>query len=80
MPRYFFNSEDGECYRDKAGTLLRDLASARREGVKILGELILHDPDLFLKTETFKVIIKDEHHLTLYVLDMGGLAAPAAGK
>jgi hypothetical protein len=62
-----------------SGTVLPNLAAARREGVKILGELILHDPDLFLKTETFRIIIQDENHLTLYVVDMSGLAAPAAG-
>lgn len=80
MPRYFFHSEDGDFYRDERGTVLADLASARREGVKILGELILLDPELFLKTEAFRVIIQDERHLTLYVLDMSGVAAPAAGR
>ena len=80
MPRFFFNSEDGDCFLDKSGTVLPNLAAARREGVKILGELIVHDPELFLKTESFRVIVQDENRLTLYTIDMSGLTSPAAKR
>lgn len=77
MPRFFFHSEDGQCFRDQEGTVLPDLAAAKRDGVKILGELMLHDPDLFLATESFRIIIQDDRGLTLYVVEMSGLAGPA---
>jgi hypothetical protein len=77
MPRFFFNSEDGEAFRDKTGMEFPDFASARREGVRMFGELILSDPDLLLKTQSFKVFIQDESRLTLYVLDMSGFGSPA---
>jgi hypothetical protein len=78
MPRFFFHSEDGHRFQDKEGTVLLDLATAKRDGVKILGELMLHDPDLFLATERFRIIIQDDTGLTLYVVEMSGMASSAA--
>jgi hypothetical protein len=78
MPRYFFHTEDGQCFPDEIGTELANLAAAQREAVKILGQLIKDDPDLFLQTEAFRVIIQDETGLTLYLIDVTGVRSPAA--
>lgn len=75
MARFYFNSEDGECFRDQEGTDLPDLAAAERDGIKIFGELVLNDPELFLTTETFRIIIQDQQRLTLYVIETSRMAS-----
>lgn len=79
MPRYFFHSQDGATQLDKEGSVLPDLATAKAEAVKILGELLRHDPDLVLEGDGFRIIIQDDKGLTLYVVETSGLSAPAAG-
>jgi hypothetical protein len=45
MPRFHFNVRDGSDLRDRDGTELPDLRTARREAVKLAGRLLLDEPD-----------------------------------
>ena len=44
MPRYFFHISDGRFIRDDEGTVLPNVATARREAIRMAGTL-LHDED-----------------------------------
>ena len=79
MSRFYFHSEDGSLFEDKIGTELPDLPAAQHEAVRLLAELLRADPQMFLKTDAFRMIIQDEAMNTLYVIDMAGTAALPSG-
>lgn len=79
MPRFFLNSEDGDRFRDKAGTGRPDAAAARCEAVKILGALTLREPGLVLAAERFTLVGQAEAHLTLFVWEMAGIDCARRG-
>lgn len=41
MPRYFFHIDEGRRHSDTSGVELADLEAARREALKIIGELMI---------------------------------------
>lgn len=43
MPRYFFHVDGERRYVDKDGVELADLVAARRESLRVIGELITGD-------------------------------------
>jgi hypothetical protein len=79
MPKYYFNTEDGVCLTDKDGTELADVESAKREAVQLICETLRNNAGAFWRTESFRVVVKDETDLTLFCLELSATLAPALG-
>ena len=80
MPRYFFNIDDGRSPRDKEGTELKDLATAKCEGVKLAGRIICEDSDRFWDRREWGLTVTDSAGLILFSLAFLGTEAPAAAR
>lgn len=80
MPRFFFHTEDGRCLQDEEGTDLIDVHAARNEAVMILAELLKDDPEEFWRDRSFKLTVTDDEGLTLYILDVSGVASAAVER
>ena len=78
MPRFYFHAEDGRCFPDEEGTLLPDTRAARRQATAVFGELVKEMPDGVWDSGAFRVTVKDEDGLVLFVLDMSAVTSPAA--
>ena len=78
MPRYFFNTKNGECLRDDQGVELSNLEAAKAEAAQILVESLNRSPQTLWETGHFSVIVTDEAGLTLVVVDADGAVSPAA--
>ena len=80
MPRYFFNIDDGQSVRDSDGTELKDLATAKCEGVKLAGRLICDDASRFWDRREWGLTVTDSAGLILFSLAFLGTEAPAAAR
>lgn len=60
MPRYFFNTIDGDRFHDDEGVDLADDTAARREALVLLGEVLRERGDAFWKTGRFTLSVVDE--------------------
>ena len=67
MTRYFFHVEDAQPFTDAMGTVLPDLAAARRESVRYAGALLADLPDAFWSSRTWAMHVADGHR-TLFTL------------
>jgi hypothetical protein len=68
MPRYFFNSEDGSLFCDEDGAEIPDLATARREAVRLLGESLQQGPGLMDANGWFRIEVTDEQRRRLFLV------------
>ncbi|HEX9931209.1 MAG TPA: hypothetical protein VGB08_00010 [Allosphingosinicella sp.] len=80
MPRYFFHIHDGVGNHDTEGTELKDLATAKCEGVKLAGRAICDDAATFWDRREWSLTVTDETGLVLYSLNFLGVEAPAAAR
>jgi hypothetical protein len=80
MPRFFFHTEDGQCFRDADGTELIDVHAARNQALMILADSLRHDPEEFWRDRSFKLTVTDERGLTLYILDVSAVASAAVDR
>ncbi len=80
MPRYFFNIDDGRSARDLDGTELKDLVTAKCEGVKLAGRKICDDAGSFWDRQEWGLTVTDGEGLILFSLAFIGVEAPAAGR
>jgi hypothetical protein len=78
MPRYFFHINDGVANRDEEGTVLKDLATAKCDGVKLAGQAICDAGEAFWDKQEWTLTATDEAGLTLFSLHLVGFEAPAA--
>lgn len=60
MPRYFFDSEDGNVERDDVGTELPDVAAAKVEAMRYAGAIVADRPDELAATGRFRVVVRDQ--------------------
>jgi len=79
MPRFHFHAEDGGGYPDEEGVELAGLSDARRQAVRMLGELLREQPDRFWEAGGLVLTVTDDRGLVLFVLDASATLAPAAG-
>lgn len=70
MPRFFFHTADGSRQRDTVGTELKDVATARREGVRIGASILAEDPDLLWDGREFRVLVTDQSDQLLVTVIM----------
>jgi hypothetical protein len=80
MPQYFFHTQDGVRFTDDEETSLADLTAARDEAVKIMAQLVEHEPSAFWETGSFSVTVTDERGLILLTLDLSGTYSPAVRR
>ena len=78
MPRYFFHIDDGAMLHDDEGTILKDLATAKCEGVKLAGQAICDAGGEFWEKQEWTLTATDEAGLTLFCLHILGTEAPSA--
>jgi hypothetical protein len=79
MPRYYFHTEDGECFADADGLELPDLDAAKAAALKYLREM-LWSPREFWRDGRFRVIVTDGEGLTLFTLDLSAEMADAEAR
>jgi hypothetical protein len=77
MPRFYFHTEDGGVQPDEDGVDVISMADARRQAVRMLGELLQEQPERFLEDGGLKLTVTDERGLVLFVLDASATDAPA---
>jgi len=65
VPRYFFQTTNGELTPDADGIVLPDVSAARVAAIKLAGELLKDTPDLLSDTTAMKVVVTDEQARTL---------------
>jgi hypothetical protein len=78
MPRYFFHVIDGVTCTDLEGVEIGSLAEARREAVRLSGEILSEHPGDFWTDEQWRMDVADESGLTLFALHFSAVDAPAA--
>ncbi len=76
MPRYYFHVEDGVSSHDDHGTDLADLESAKKEGLRIMSEVVREDLADFWRKDRLSVRITDREGRPLYSLDLTGTPGP----
>ena len=77
MPRYFFDLRDGSYIPDTDGTDLADLRTARIAAVELAGILLKEGAAKFWDGLEWRIEVKDEAGLILFVLDFSATDSPA---
>lgn len=78
MPRYFFHVLDGQDFPDDRGVELPDLRAARKEAVRVAGNLLLDISESFWSTGQWTIRVTDDRDLTQFQLTFFATDAPAA--
>ncbi|MCW6511765.1 DUF6894 family protein [Lichenifustis flavocetrariae] len=69
MPRYHFNTHDGQTTLDREGTVLSGLRAARRRAIRLSGALIESDFARMQLGEDWRMEVTDDHGRLLFRLD-----------
>ncbi len=80
MPRYFFHVIDGVTCTDMEGVEIASLSEARREAVRLSGEILREHPGDFWADEQWRMDVTDETGLTLFALHFSAVDAPVQGR
>ena len=80
MPRYFFDLRDGTYLPDHEGTELPNLQAARVAAVELAGGLLKDGAAKFWDGMEWRVEVKDEAGLLLFILDFSATDSPAVPK
>ena len=75
--RYFFETENGECFPDDTGTELPDLRAACVEASRILGDFLKERPKDFWDTDHLQLSVSDDSRMKLFTLRLSVTLAPA---
>lgn len=76
MPRYHFNTSDGQVVRDPQGFECVDLAEAKQRAVRIAGETLTTLADDLFQTD-FHLEVTNDAGLTLFSILVVATEAPA---
>lgn len=80
MPRFFFKVVDGAERDDPDGAELPDINAAKSEAVKLSGALLRDFGSKFWDHEEWRVEVRDENGLMLFMLQFIATEAPALRK
>lgn len=80
MPHYFFHTADGEEQRDREGIECKDMAAARREGIRYAGAILNDEPDVLWDGRDFRVEVTDEEEQLLFTVVMLTVDTPMAKR
>ena len=70
MPRYFFNTQDGEVDRDVEGVDCASPQEARLEALKLVGRMLLDDPEMLRDDAPTRVWVTDETGKVWFEVDV----------
>lgn len=70
MASYFFHSENGHPHQDEVGLELASEDEARREAVRMLGDLIKGKPGEILDSGHLKIRVKSDAGADLFQLEV----------
>ena len=80
MPRYYFNvTKDGQL-PDAVGVEMSDIAKAREEAVRLLGEDLKENPKDFWNDEEWEIAVSDPTGLILFTMHCTAMDSPAAPR
>ncbi len=80
VPRFFFDTQDGETVCDEQGVELSDVQEARREAVRLLTHIIRDRLDEFLRTQALSVIVRNADRLTYFAIHVSAVNSPAVNS
>ena len=80
MPRYFFHVHDGTVMRDRDGTELPDLQTARAEALMLAGKIIGDAGARRDLGEEWVIEVTDETGLILFRMDFVVAESAATGR
>lgn len=80
MSQYFFHTYDGRNIYDHEGADLADLATARTQAVKLMGELLQDQPNDIWANRALSLTVTDEDQLVLFTIDVVVTDAPVVGR
>lgn len=69
MPRYFFNVHDGHSEIDNKGTELPDTNYARREAIRLSGNILDNEAKTIALGEEWRMEVVDDRGLILFRFD-----------
>ena len=75
MPRFFFQVEGAP--RDQSGSELESIVQAKCEAARYAGRLLCEEANSFWEQASFTMTVMDENDLTLFMLTISGIDAPA---
>lgn len=78
--RYYFNSIDGNAYRDEDGVELANLDEARLEALKLIADLAGDSPMEVWRDGQLRVEVTDRHGLIHLQLALVAITAPVASR
>ena len=78
MPIYHFNVEDGQIPIPCDGAELKNLAAAKCEAVRMMGQLVCDADETFWDHAGWRMVVSDKTGLTLFELFIVGTEAAAA--
>ena len=78
MPRYFFDTLDGEDFIDQDGEVLNGQASARETAIRIISEMTPGKAPHIWSGDPFKVVLRDEDGKTIGALTVTATREPDA--
>ena len=80
MPRYHFHIHDGRAVRDEDGIELADAQVARRDAIRLAGQVLDDEAFRLPLGEDWMMEVTDETGLVLFRLDFHVTDAPAVRK
>jgi hypothetical protein len=80
MPRFFFHLHDGQDHRDEHVDDHADFEKARISAVRLLGQHLTSSPERFERDAYWRLEISGDDGLTLTVLHLSEISAPAASS
>lgn len=69
MPRYFFNVHDGQSEYDEEGVELPDLDHARREAIRLSGNIFDSEAKKIALGDEWRMEVTDEKGMILFRFD-----------
>lgn len=78
MPRYFFNTVDGQRYPDEEGAELPDIAAVRTKAARVLGELLKEQSEDLWATARLRLEVTDEAGAEVLVLEVSAVSSKVA--
>ena len=71
MSRYYFHNEDGQCFPDKDGIDLPDMAAVRHTAMRVLTEMMCAHEAHVYEEGAWRLTVTDAEGLTLFLIDVG---------
>ena len=78
MPRYLFNIKKNGHEADQVGADLPNVAAARVEAVRMMGQDMRDYPAMFVIDEEWQIAVSDERGLVLFTIYSAAMRSSAA--